>query len=125
MPPEWRCTLGTVAVHFCREYALTKTPAQGRGRCAVSSECLGGFASSAQTETGEAKIEAHCVSADQRHAREVIGFGSITDPYAHDRELRAHCSGYDRWGVLPLAELVSEGLGSMRLPIAVRCETSG
>ena len=93
MPPEWRCTLGTVAVHFCREYALTKTPARGRGRCAVSSECLGGFASSAQTETGEAKIEAHCVSADQRHARAVIGFGSITDPYAHDRELRAHCSG--------------------------------
>jgi hypothetical protein len=31
----------------------------------------------------------------------------------------------DRWSVLPLADLVAQGKGSLRLPIRVRCQASG
>ena len=49
----------------CAAPPQVKTPARGRGRCAVSSGCSGRFASSAQAETGEAETE----------QRERAGFG--------------------------------------------------
>jgi hypothetical protein len=48
----------------------------------------------------------------------VIDLGSIAG--LHEHELRAYCARCDRWSVLPLAGLVAQGKGSLRLPIAVR-----
>jgi hypothetical protein len=40
-------------------------------------------------------------------------------------ELHAHCPRCARWATLPLAEWVSQGKGSLRLPINVRCRHCG
>jgi RNase P subunit RPR2 len=55
----------------------------------------------------------------------MIDVDTIAGLREHNHELRAYCPRCDRWAVLPLAELVSGGKGSLRLPIAVRCNDCG
>lgn len=55
----------------------------------------------------------------------MIDLGSIAGLHRHEHELRAYCLRCDRWAVLHLAELVSQGKGSLRLPITVRCQVCG
>jgi RNase P subunit RPR2 len=55
----------------------------------------------------------------------MIDLGSIAGLHEHNHELRAYCSRCDRWAVLPLAQFVSQGKGSLRLPINVRCQSCG
>jgi RNase P subunit RPR2 len=55
----------------------------------------------------------------------MIDLGSITGLHEHEHEHRAYCPRCDRWAVLPLAELVSQGKGSLRSPINLRCQGCG
>jgi RNase P subunit RPR2 len=55
----------------------------------------------------------------------MIDLGSIAGLHQHDHELRAYCPRCDRWAALPLAELVRQGKGSMRVPITARCGVCG
>jgi RNase P subunit RPR2 len=55
----------------------------------------------------------------------MIDLGSLAGLHEHDHELRAYCPRCDRWSVLPLAELVAQGKGSLRLQITVRCQSCG
>ena len=55
----------------------------------------------------------------------MIDLDTIAGLHEHDHELRAHCPRCDRRALLSLAELVREGKGSLRLPIAVRCKQCG
>ena len=50
----------------------------------------------------------------------MIDLGSIAGLYERQPELHAYCCHCDRWSVLDLAAMVRRGLGSRRLPIAVR-----
>jgi hypothetical protein len=51
----------------------------------------------------------------------MIDLGSIAGLHEHDHELHVYCPRCDAWRVLPLGEWVSQGKGSLRLPIKVRC----
>jgi len=55
----------------------------------------------------------------------MIDLGNIAGLHAHNHELHAHCPRCGRWATLPLAEWVSQGKGSLRLPISVRCRDCG
>jgi len=55
----------------------------------------------------------------------MIDLGSLAGLLTHDHGLAAYCPRCDRWAVLPLAELVTQGKGSLRLPIKVRCRDCG
>lgn len=55
----------------------------------------------------------------------MIDLGSIAGLLAHDHELHAYCVKCERWVVLPLERMVSEGKGSLRLPFKVRCRECG
>jgi len=55
----------------------------------------------------------------------VIDLGSIAGLHTHDHQLAAYCPRCDVWRVLPLAEMVAQGKGSLRLPITVRCRDCG
>jgi len=55
----------------------------------------------------------------------VIDLGTVTDLHEHRHRLDACCPRCDRWGELPLADLVAAGHGSRRLPITVRCQDCG
>ena len=59
------------------------------------------------------------------YASSMIDLGSIAGLHEHDHELRAYCPRCDRWAVLPLANLVCLGKGSLRMPITVRCQQCG
>jgi len=50
----------------------------------------------------------------------MIYLGSVVNLHRHHRELVCYCHRRDRWAVLDLAAMVTVGLGSRRLPIAVR-----
>jgi hypothetical protein len=39
----------------------------------------------------------------------------------HDHQLAGYCPHCDRWSVLPLAALVAQEMGSLRLPLKLRC----
>jgi RNase P subunit RPR2 len=65
------------------------------------------------------------MSLPAAYARSMIDLGSIAGLHEHDHELRAYCLRCDRWAVLPLANLVSLGKGSLRMPITVRCQQCG
>jgi hypothetical protein len=54
----------------------------------------------------------------------MIDLGNIGGLHAHNHELHAHCPRCGRWATLPLAEWVSQGKGSLRLPISVRCASN-
>ena len=62
--------------------------------------------------------------ADSPYLR-MIDLGNIAGLHAHNHELHAHCPRCGRWATLPLAEWVSQGKGSLRLPISVRCRDCG
>ena len=51
----------------------------------------------------------------------IIDLGSIAGLHEHNHQLSAYCPRCDAWRVLPLGEWVSQGKGSLRLPIQVRC----
>ena len=55
----------------------------------------------------------------------MIDLGSIAGLHAHDHQLHAFCPRCDAWRVLPLVEMVSQGKGSLRLPLRVRCRDCG
>jgi hypothetical protein len=55
----------------------------------------------------------------------MIDLGSIAGLHEHRHELHAYCQSCNRWSVLPLANLVAGGRGSLRLPFAVRCRDCG
>ena len=55
----------------------------------------------------------------------MIDLGSIAGLYEHEHELQAYCHSCNRWSVLPLADLVAQGRGSLRLPFKVRCRVCG
>jgi hypothetical protein len=51
----------------------------------------------------------------------MIDLGSIAGLHARKHELHAYCQSCNRWSVLPLADLVAQGRGSLRLPFTARC----
>ena len=55
----------------------------------------------------------------------MIDLGTVAGLHEHDHELRAYCQRCDRWAVLPLADLVAQGKGPLRLPLKVRCRDCG
>jgi hypothetical protein len=55
----------------------------------------------------------------------MIDLGSVAGLHDHSHELHAFCPRCDRWAVLDLAGMVSQGRGSLRLPIVVRCHDCG
>jgi len=55
----------------------------------------------------------------------MIDLGTIGGLHQHHHELHAYRLRCDRWRVLPLAEWVSQGKGSLRLPLRVRCRACG
>ena len=55
----------------------------------------------------------------------MIDLGSLAGLHAHDHQLAAYCPRCDAWRLLPLAEMVAQGKGSLRLPITVRCRDCG
>ena len=50
----------------------------------------------------------------------MIDCSTLAGLHEHDYLLAAYCPKCERWSVLPLAELVAQGKGSLRLPIRVR-----
>ena len=55
----------------------------------------------------------------------MIDLGTIAGLHEHDHQLAAYCPRCDAWRVLPLGEWVSQGKGSLRLPLRVRCRDCG
>jgi len=55
----------------------------------------------------------------------MIDCSTLAGLLEHDHELAAYCSRCDRWSVLPLADLIAQGKGSLRLPVTVRCRDCG
>jgi len=51
----------------------------------------------------------------------MLDLGSIAGLYAHDHQLAAYCPRCDVWRVLPLERMVTQGKGSLRLPLRIRC----
>jgi hypothetical protein len=47
----------------------------------------------------------------------MIDLGSLAGLHEQDHSLAADCRRCDTWRVLPLAEMVAEGKGLLRLPI--------
>jgi hypothetical protein len=50
---------------------------------------------------------------------------SVADLHRQHREQVCYGHRFDRWAVLDLAAMGAVGLGSRRLPIAVRCRVCG
>lgn len=55
----------------------------------------------------------------------MIELGGLARLHAHDHRLAAYCPRCDAWRLMPLAEMVAQGKGSLRLPIRVRCRDYG
>ena len=55
----------------------------------------------------------------------MIDLGTLAGLHQHRHELHAYCLHCDRWTVLPLETLVTQGKGSLRLPLTVRCRDCG
>ena len=55
----------------------------------------------------------------------MIDLGTIAGLLEHRHQLAAYCPACERRRVLPLAHLVANGKGSLRLPIKVRCINCG
>jgi len=68
---------------------------------------------------GSPPVPASCVFSP------VIDLGTLAGLHAHDHQLAAYCPRCDAWRVLPLAEMVAQGKGSLRLPLRVRCRDCG
>lgn len=50
----------------------------------------------------------------------MIDLGTIAGLHEHEHQLAAYCPTCGRWRVLPLAHLVANGKGSLRLLVKVR-----
>jgi hypothetical protein len=55
----------------------------------------------------------------------MIDLGTLGGLFEHQHELHAYCLRCDRWRVLPLARMVAQGKGSLRLPLRMRCRDCG
>ena len=55
----------------------------------------------------------------------MIDLGTLAGLLEHRHRLDAYCQRCDRWGELPLADLVARGQGSRRLPLTVQCKDCG
>jgi len=55
----------------------------------------------------------------------MIDLGTVAGLHSHNHELRAYCPRCDRWSVLPLALMVAQGKGSLRLPLLALTDTNG
>lgn len=55
----------------------------------------------------------------------MIDLSTLSGLLEHDHSLGAYFPKGSRWSVLPLANLVRHGKGSLRLPIRVRCRDGG
>jgi hypothetical protein len=55
----------------------------------------------------------------------MIDLGTLGGLFEHRHELHAYCLRCDRWHVLPLASMVAQGKGSLRLPLRMRCRDCG
>jgi DNA-directed RNA polymerase subunit RPC12/RpoP len=55
----------------------------------------------------------------------MVVLGTSLGPHEHEHQLAAYCPRCSRWAVLPLAEVVIQGKGSLRLPVRVRCRECG
>jgi ribosomal protein L44E len=55
----------------------------------------------------------------------MIDLGTIAGPHARHHQLAAYCPRCDAWRVLPVDEWVTQGKGSLRLPLRVRCRDCG
>jgi hypothetical protein len=55
----------------------------------------------------------------------MIDLGTLAGLHEPDHQLAVYCPRCDTWRVLPLAEMVAEGHGDLRLPIRVRCRDCG
>jgi hypothetical protein len=51
----------------------------------------------------------------------MIDLGSITGLHQHNHQLANYCPRCDTWRVLPLAEMVAQGKGHLRLPLRLDC----
>ena len=69
--------------------------------------------------------KARAVSLHRRYPRPMIDLGTLGGLHEHQHELAAYCPCCDRWSVLPLADIVAQGKGSLRLPVRVRCRDCG
>jgi len=67
----------------------------------------------------------HHLTLRRDSARLMIDLGTLAGLHQHSHELHAYCLRCDRWRVLDLGRMVSEGNGSLRLPIRVRCRECG
>lgn len=65
------------------------------------------------------------MSLPSAYSRRMIDLGTLAGLHEHEHTLAAHCARCGRWSVLPLAELVAQGKGSLRLPINARCRDCG
>lgn len=59
------------------------------------------------------------------YRRAMIDLGTLAGLHEHQHSVAAYCAKCSRWSVLPLAEFVAQGKGSLRLPIPVRCRACG
>jgi hypothetical protein len=55
----------------------------------------------------------------------MIDLSTLAGLLEHDHKLVAYCGRCGRWAALPLATLVAQGKGTLRLPIKVRCRDCG
>jgi len=55
----------------------------------------------------------------------MIDLGTLAGLHEHHHRLDAYCPRCDRWRMLPLADVVAQGHGARRLPLAVRCRDCG
>jgi hypothetical protein len=65
------------------------------------------------------------IAASDQMGRMGVASGDLVGLLEHDHGLAAYCPGCDAWRVLPLGEWVSQGKGSLHLPLRVRCRDCG
>jgi RNase P subunit RPR2 len=55
----------------------------------------------------------------------MIDLGILAGLHRHQHQLAAYCPRCDAWRLLPIAEMIAQGKGSLRLPLKVRCRDCG
>ena len=59
------------------------------------------------------------------YGNSMIDLGNLAELHQHDHQLAAYCPRCDAWRVVQLEKWVSQGKGSLRLPVRVRCRDCG
>jgi len=76
-------------------------------------------------ELPDQDARARPVTLPRSYSRPMIDLGTLGGLHEHQHELAAYCPCCDRWRVLPLPEMVSQGKGSLCLPMRVTCRVCG